>query len=118
MKLFRPILGLLVGAIILLHSLVPHEHYSSVSEVAAVHNHKGSVSLFVGLQISLGLNHGAGHFEQYVAIDQDLDDFILSVTSLAPLPCHVYCYAPPQAIPQPEAGILVLDRLRGPPVVG
>ena len=69
MKLIRSGLMLMIGGIVLLHTLIPHDHFSKDSEIVILHSHDCSTNLFGDIQISFGLDHGSGHFEHYVEYD-------------------------------------------------
>lgn len=99
----------------MLHTLVPHVHFETVSEVATLHTHDSSVNLFMDLQISLGLSHGAGDFEQYVEFDTSPDIFTIPVSSPVLLVKPNCDYAEKLAINFEKEAFLDLDRLRGPP---
>ena len=75
MKVVRGILITLVGVIILLHTLVPHQHLKTASK-ATLMPEKNKVDLFRNIQISFGLDHGNGHFEHFIDSGDDNVDSI------------------------------------------
>lgn len=73
------------------------------------------MNLFMNLQLSLGLNHGAGHFEQYVEFDNSFDSFTLPSRPLLAEPyLHQELILPTSRATLID-GFFNLDRLRGPP---
>ena len=57
-----------IGGIILLHTLVPHEHVEPKSNITIIHNHECSADLFGDIKLSFGTDHGDGHLEQFVKV--------------------------------------------------
>lgn len=104
----------LIGAIILLHGIIPHVHFET-EEVAGLHSHECRINLFEDIQISFGLDQGGGHFEHFVESDIDQNLFngpdevvnfqgIFTRSHYAPLVSNLFVGDP---IPS--------DHLRGPP---
>ena len=54
--------------IILLHGIVSHEHNPSTRETLAIQSHECSTTLFEGVKLTFGLDHGDGHLEQFVKV--------------------------------------------------
>ena len=113
----RTLLFSLVGAIILLHTLVPHEHQNRQSQITIIHNHECTTNLFGEIQLSFGVDHGEGHFEHFFKIPQDTPSpqLIDVLTPVLPeentfwsvelsTPVHYFLFIPP-------------DPLRGPPSI-
>ena len=61
-------LSLAIGGIILLHSVIPHEHYVKTNDAPEIQAHECSTTLFDGVKHTFGLNHGDGHLEQFVKV--------------------------------------------------
>lgn len=67
----RNILLIVVGTIILLHTLIPHKHFDEASDVVSLHSHQCTTDIFFDIQISFGVDHGSGHFEHFVQVELD-----------------------------------------------
>ena len=104
-----------VGAIILLHTLIPHEHYSKASDVVILHSHECSTNIFKDIQISFGVDHGSGHFEHFVNVTNDINFDAVEVESIS---LH-QTESPVAYLPYSESTYTSLKRccdyLRGPP---
>lgn len=61
-------LSLAIGGIILLHSVIPHEHSEKRSDVLEIQSLECSTTLFDGVKFTFGLDHGDGHLEQFVKV--------------------------------------------------
>ena len=101
----------------MLHTLIPHEHLRFSSYVAYLSAPTCETSIFKGIQLSLGLDHGNGHFEHYldteqvnidIALPGDALEFSISVTSLKTLISSSEKYS---------AAPVSFCLLRGPPTV-
>ena len=73
-----------VGAIILLHSLIPHRHFEFAGEGFNLHAHDCQVNILEDLQLSFSLDHGQGHFEHFIELDQPDLDILLAAEVLLP----------------------------------
>ena len=71
-------LSLAIGGIILLHSVIPHEHYVKANDAPEIQSHECSTTLFDGVKHTFGLNHGDGHLEQFVKVVIDGPKLTLS----------------------------------------
>ena len=61
-------LSLAIGGIILLHSVIPHEHSEKHADVQEIKSLECSTNLFDGVKFTFGLDHGDGHLEQFVKV--------------------------------------------------
>lgn len=78
MLVTKYILSIAVGGIILLHSLIPHEHYPKTNNTAEFQSHECSTTFFDGVKFTFGLDHGDGHLEQFVKVQLDVPEMLLS----------------------------------------
>jgi len=67
-----------VGGIILLHTVIPHEHYAKTNITPEFQLHECSTTLYDGVKLTFGLNHGDGHLEQFVKVYFDAPELLLS----------------------------------------
>ena len=72
-----------VGVIILLHTLIPHQHFESETTAVNIHAHNCQINLLADIQLSLSLDHGQGHFEHFIELDQAVIDLFLATDELA-----------------------------------
>ena len=107
---------LMIGAIILLHSLVPHVHYEAVKDTAYLHTTSSNSNILKDIQISLGFNQGDGHFEHFVELDDDNTDLMFhALTSIHELRFADQGYRVFTVEGQQQTNHCTL-RLRGPPI--
>ena len=72
------ILSMAVGGIILLHSVIPHEHYAKINVTPEFQSHECTTTLFEGVKLTFGLDHGDGHLEQFVKVYFDAPELLLT----------------------------------------
>ena len=60
---------MVVGGIILLHSVIPHEHYVKISNAPGFQTHECSTTLFDDVKFNFDLHHEEGHLEQFVQVN-------------------------------------------------
>jgi hypothetical protein len=116
MLAMKYILSIAIGVIILLHSVIPHEHNEISNESAEIQSHECSTTFFDGVKFTFGLDHGDGHLEQFVKVVTDSPKLTLSGINevvfveidkkieTATTILYANCEAPP-------------DQLRGPPIL-
>lgn len=78
MLVLKYILSIAVGGVILIHSVIPHEHYVEINDTPEFQSHECSTTIFEGVKLSFGLNHGNGHLEQFVKVHLTVPDMLLS----------------------------------------
>ena len=76
------ILSVAIG-IILMHGIVSHEHNPSTRETLAIQSHECSTTLFEGVKLTFGLDHGDGHLEQFVKVPFEMPNLqLLNIISI------------------------------------
>ena len=78
MLVVKYILSITVGGIILLHSVIPHEHYAKTNITPEFQSHECSTTLFDGVKLTFGFNHWDGHLEQFVKVYFNTPELLLT----------------------------------------
>lgn len=75
MRIFVNMLFGLATTILMLHSIIPHQHHSEISIVEDEHEHKSADGFLDLLSLALHTDQGDGHLENFTTGDQvELDD--------------------------------------------
>ncbi len=117
MFVVQRILYFLVGGIILLHTMVPHEHFNPDQEITIVHSHQCTTDLFGEIQISFGVDHGQGHFEHFFKVPQDAPSIQLLEVLISYNPTEAIDFAYQVEEEVPFTSFIPPDPLRGPPSI-
>ncbi|MFY0652279.1 MAG: hypothetical protein JXQ96_09615 [Cyclobacteriaceae bacterium] len=64
-KTIRKISLILAGAILLLHTVLPHEHHSELDEAEHVTQHETATGWLDFIMLAFHLDQGEGHLEKY-----------------------------------------------------
>gem|GEM_PF-4664055 len=111
----KNILFLLIGGIILLHSVISHRHIHYAGSGCELRVPQKSITLFDGIRFTLAVDHGEGHLEHF--LNSSLDIPVVSLTAIL---THNFVYLPAarhfilKESVQPGLN-LPPDPLRGPP---
>ena len=62
---FKNIALIIAGSLLLLHSLIPHEHHSELDEIAHIEQHQEADDLFDFLKLVFHLDFGGEHLENF-----------------------------------------------------
>ena len=62
---------LLASMVVVLHTIISHEHHSEMSSEAHWSAHQQASSLFDNVVLTLHMDAGSGHLEAYLDIDLD-----------------------------------------------
>lgn len=65
MKYLKNIFLLLAGCLLLLHSFIPHQHHSELSEEEHIEQHEEADDLFEFLQLVFHIDFGEDHLEKF-----------------------------------------------------
>ena len=65
MNFIRNFTILLAGAILLLHTVLPHEHHSELNEVEHVAQHESAKGLLDFIKMAFHMDQGEGRLEKY-----------------------------------------------------
>ncbi len=65
MKLIRKISLFLAGSILLLHTVLPHEHHSELSGKEHCEQHETAANLVDFIKLVFHMDQGEGHLEKY-----------------------------------------------------
>jgi hypothetical protein len=76
MKKIGNIFVIVAGALLLLHSLLPHAHHSQLNNEQHIEEQQTATSLFDYLQLAFHFNPGENHLEEY----QTAGDELLSIS--------------------------------------
>ena len=87
MKNLGRISVLLAGALLMFHTLTPHQHHTELNPKEHIIQHRSADSLFDFIKLALHLDQGEGHLENYqlahalqfslVAVTLDIPSFLL-----------------------------------------
>ena len=80
MFIVKYILSSVVGGIILLHTVIAHEHSQKTNQIAEISAHECSIIIFDGVKHTFGIDHGDGHLEQFIKIKLDTPSPLLLST--------------------------------------
>ena len=123
MKVLRQISISLAGAILLLHSILPHKHHTELNALEHVTQHESATSLLDFIKLAFHLDQGEDHLENFKVAEQyqlSIDLFVFSqldfsleakVVELWSIDFPVYQYT------QYHKYLLPQLRFRGPPSV-
>lgn len=81
MTLVRQICMVMAGAILLLHSLLPHEHHRDLDDEEHVVRHEMATSLVDFIKLAFHLDQGEDHLENFKVTEQfqlSLDQYVLA----------------------------------------
>lgn len=79
MKLIRKISIILAGSILLMHSVLPHEHHSELNENQHVEAHDTATSLLDFIKLAFHVDLGQDHLESYKVVQQEQVAFHLII---------------------------------------
>ena len=65
MNVIRNISVFVAGIILLLHTLLPHEHHSELNEKEHFEQHESASSLLDFIKLAFHMDQGDGHLEKY-----------------------------------------------------
>ncbi len=115
---FKHIVIIPVLAIVLLHTIVVHKHWHSSDGACQINLPRTSISLIDGLDFALAVDHGAGHLEHYLSLDNNFLFPPLVAWQFAPVLSSKSLSWPhlnEQPVKAPDQRKLYL---RGPPLLG
>ncbi len=77
MKFTRKISIILAGSILLMHSILPHEHHSELDENQHIEAHETANSLIDYIKLAFHIDLGQDHLESYKVTQQEVLAFDL-----------------------------------------
>lgn len=81
MKLINKISIIVAGSILLMHSILPHEHHSELDEEQHVVAHETATSLLDFIKLAFHVDLGEDHLERYKITQQEHLAFDLIIPS-------------------------------------
>lgn len=121
MKSFGKIFIFLAGALLLLHTFLPHEHRAQLGEVKNYMVHESTTNLFDLLKQVIRMDQGEGHLEIYETSDVFEVYFEAALPDapafeIQPLLSEPIVQDKPQVLPDYQSRyFLSILRFRGPP---
>lgn len=121
MKFIRKISIILAGSILLMHSILPHEHHSELDVNQHVEEHETATSLLDFIKLAFHVDLGQDHLESYKVDQQEQVTFHLIASPILEFSFEAPCtQAQPQKFIPFEDKLHSRDfpqhlRLRGPP---
>ena len=73
---------LLAVLVVLLHTVIAHEHVSEMSEVEHFTAHKQALSVFDNIALGFHVDSGSGHLENFVKLSADHSNDHLFVSNM------------------------------------
>lgn len=71
MKLLRKISIAIAGTILLMHSVLPHEHHTELNDNQNIQAHERATSLLDFIKLAFHIDLGQDHLEKYKAASQE-----------------------------------------------
>lgn len=71
LKNLRNISLILAGALLLLHTFIPHQHHSELDEIEHYEQHKQADNLYDLLQLAFHIDLGSDHLEAFKTVSFD-----------------------------------------------
>lgn len=65
MRVLKKISLLLAGLMLLLHTMLPHEHHTELNEAAHIVEHQTATGLLDFIKLAFHLDQGEGHLEKF-----------------------------------------------------
>ncbi|MEP2026225.1 MAG: hypothetical protein ABJH98_03590 [Reichenbachiella sp.] len=121
MKLISKISILVAGAILLLHSVLPHEHHDELNSQQHLIAHETANSLMDLIKLAFHFNPGKNHLEEFEPIKEYQSDFLAPIIAEVALVLKPILLNETQVnFPSFKSGFIIRHlyeelRFRGPP---
>ena len=118
MLFFRRTSLILAAIVVLLHTVVAHEHISEMSDVEHFTSHKITASVFDNIALSFHVDSGSGHLENFVEQVADHfshDSLVNDAVGYTVIHLSIYTYSIPGPGFSPNSPKRRTRNLRAPP---